>query len=103
MGEALPLEGAGVRIDTARQRDVALALRAFLPARCVLWQEEDTKPFECDGLTAYRRVPMVVALPETEVQVQRILQTCHAMDVPVVPRGAGTGLSGGALPPGDGV
>ncbi len=90
-------------IDRDRQRRVADALRAFLPARCVLWEEEDTRPYECDGLTAYRRVPMVVALPETEAQVQRILQTCHAMDVPVVPRGAGTGLSGGALPPGDGV
>ncbi len=69
----------------------------------MLWQPEDTRPYECDGLTAYRRVPMVVALPETEEQVQRILQACHALEVPVVPRGAGTGLSGGALPPGDGV
>jgi len=74
-----------------------------MPERCVLWQEEDTRPYECDGLTAYRRLPMVVALPETEAQVQRILSTCAALGVPVVPRGAGTGLSGGALPPGDGV
>src|SRR4029079_10509519 len=63
----------------------------------------DTRPYECDGLTAYRQVPMVVALPETEEQVQRLLKACSAMNVPVVPRGAGTGLSGGALPPGDGV
>ena len=97
MGSALPA------VDRARQRDVAAALRAFLPARSVLWEDEDTKPYECDGLTAYRRVPMVVALPETEAQVAQILRTCHAMGVPVVPRGAGTGLSGGALPPGDGV
>jgi glycolate oxidase len=97
VGSALP------QIDAARQGQVAQALRAFLPARCVLWQEEDTRPYECDGLTAYRRLPMVVALPETEAEVQRILQTCHRLDVPVVPRGAGTGLSGGALPPGDGV
>jgi len=69
----------------------------------VLWQEEDTRPYECDGLTAYRQLPMVVALPETEEQVQRILQTCTRLQVPIVPRGAGTGLSGGALPPGDGV
>ena len=103
MGEALPLESIAARIDVARQRDVAQALRAFLPERCVLWREEETRPFECDGLTAYRRVPMVVALPESEEQVRQILKTCHAMDVPVVPRGAGTGLSGGALPPGDGV
>src|SRR3979409_727585 len=99
MGEALSLE----RIDIARQRDVAKALRAFLPERAVLWEEEDTRPYECDGLTAYRQVPMVVALPETEEQVQRVLETCTAMGVPVVPRGAGTGLSGGALPPGNGV
>jgi glycolate oxidase len=78
-------------------------LRAFLPARAVLHEEEDTRPYECDGLTAYRQLPMVVALPETEAQVQQILRTCSAMGVPVVPRGAGTGLSGGALPPGDGV
>ena len=103
MGEALPLESIDARIDVARQRDVAQALRAFLPARCVLWQEEDTKPFECDGLTAYRQLPMVVALPETEEQVQSIMRLCHAQQVPVVPRGAGTGLSGGALPLADGV
>src|SRR5207253_3483739 len=78
-------------------------MRAFLPERAVLFEEEDTRPYECDGLTAYRQLPMVVALPETEEQVQRILRTCAAMGVPVVPRGAGTGLSGGALPPGDGV
>jgi glycolate oxidase len=99
VGEALP----PVRADAARQAEVARALRAFLPARSVLWQEEDTRPYECDGLTAYRNLPMVVALPETGEQVQRILRTCHELGAPVVPRGAGTGLSGGALPPGDGV
>ncbi len=99
MGEALQV----TPIDASRQREVAAALRAFLPERAVLWDAEDTRPYECDGLTAYRHLPMVVALPETEEQVQRILRTCHAMSVPVVPRGAGTGLSGGALPRGDGV
>jgi glycolate oxidase len=87
----------------ARKKEVAAALRAFLPARAVLHEEEDTRPYECDGLTAYRQLPMVVALPETEEQVQRVLQTCASLNVPVVPRGAGTGLSGGALPLGDGV
>jgi glycolate oxidase len=96
MGDALPEV-------VLLQKKVSEKLREFLPARAVLWQEEDTRPYECDGLTAYRRVPMVVALPETEEQVQRILKTCFSMGVPVVPRGAGTGLSGGALPPGDGV
>ncbi|MDH4094354.1 MAG: FAD-binding protein [Betaproteobacteria bacterium] len=97
MGAAVP------RIDAERQRATAARLREILPARSVLWQEEDTRPYECDGLTAYRKLPMVVALPETEAQVQQVLRACHAMGVPVVPRGAGTGLSGGALPPGDGV
>ena len=99
MNDAVP---AG-HVNVVRQRAVAEALGAILPARALLWQPEDTRPYECDGLTAYRHLPMVVALPETEAQVQRILRTCHAMDVPVVPRGAGTGLSGGALPRGDGV
>ncbi|MSQ55089.1 MAG: FAD-binding protein [Betaproteobacteria bacterium] len=99
MGEALP----GETVDLARQREAVAALRAILPERSVLWQEEDTRPWECDGLTAYRQVPMVVALPETEEQVQRILKACSAIGVPVVPRGAGTGLSGGALPLGNGV
>jgi glycolate oxidase len=82
---------------------VVAALRAFLPERALLHEEEDTRPYECDGLTAYRQLPMVVALPETEDQVRRILQVCCSLNIPVVPRGAGTGLSGGALPPGDGV
>jgi glycolate oxidase len=99
VGEALPV----ARIDAARQREVVRALRAFLPERCVLWDEEDTRPYECDGLTAYRRVPMVVALPETDEQVRAILRACAALEVPVVPRGAGTGLSGGALPHAQGV
>jgi glycolate oxidase len=97
VGAALP------GIDPARQRAVAARLRQFLPERAVLWQEEDTRPYECDGLTAYRKLPMVVALPESESQVQQVLRACHALGAPVVPRGAGTGLSGGALPPGDGV
>jgi glycolate oxidase len=82
---------------------VVKALREFLPARAILHEEEDTRPYECDGLTAYRQLPMVVALPESEEQVRRILEVCSSMNIPVVPRGAGTGLSGGALPPGDGV
>ena len=74
------------------------ALGAVLPAHALLWQREDTVPYECDGLTAYREQPLVVALPETEAQVAAVLRACHALDVPVVARGAGTGLSGGALP-----
>ncbi|HET7363066.1 MAG TPA: FAD-linked oxidase C-terminal domain-containing protein [Burkholderiales bacterium] len=95
--------GEAVSLSLSRRQEVARALRAFLPERAVLLEEEDTRPYECDGLTAYRQLPMVVALPETEEQVRRILQLCASLQVPVVPRGAGTGLSGGALPLGDGV
>src|SRR5713226_6628963 len=87
----------------ARQREVVAALRALLPAHCVLFNEEDTRPYECDGLPAYRQLPMVVVLPETETQIVDILQTCRDLQVPLVPRGAGTGLSGGAMPIADGV
>ncbi|MDP1674858.1 MAG: FAD-binding protein, partial [Burkholderiales bacterium] len=90
-------------IDFERQRAVCSALRAFMPEHNVLFDREDVTPYECDGLSAYRQVPMVVALPENEAQVCEILETCHAMRVPVVARGAGTGLSGGALPLGNGV
>jgi glycolate oxidase len=81
-----------------RQSQVVQALNAVLPAHALLWNNEDTTPYECDGLTAYRERPMVVALPETYAQVQAVLQTCHGLEVPVVARGAGTGLSGGAMP-----
>ncbi len=94
---------ASAPFTPARQHQVVAALRAVLPERCVLWAAEDTRPYECDGLAAYRRLPMVVTLPDTEQQVVAILKVCHALAVPIVPRGAGTGLSGGALPIADGV
>jgi len=81
-----------------RQREVLAALRAHVPEHTLLWQAEDTTPYECDGLTAYRQQPLVVCLPETAQQVQAVLRACHALRVPVIARGAGTGLSGGALP-----
>jgi glycolate oxidase len=81
-----------------RQAEVVAALATLLPPHALLWQREDTVPYECDGLTAYRQLPLVVALPETEAQVAAVLRTCHRLQVPVVARGAGTGLSGGALP-----
>ena len=92
-----------VPVDLARQGEVAAALRAFMPREAVLFEREDVQPYECDGLSAYRQVPMVVALPENEGEVRRILTICHGKRVPVVARGAGTGLSGGALPLGNGV
>ena len=77
---------------------VVQALQAVLPPEGLLWTSEQTTPYECDGLTAYRQRPLAVALPATPAQVQAVLQTCHRLGVPVVARGAGTGLSGGALP-----
>lgn len=85
------------------QRTVVDALRAVLPERSVLFDEEDTRPYECDGLAAYSRLPMVVVLPDSEEQVVAALKVCHALKVKIVPRGAGTGLSGGAMPIADGV
>jgi glycolate oxidase len=90
-------------IDPERRQQVSAALRAALPERCVLSDPEDTRPYECDGLAAYRQLPMVVTLPDTEQQVLTILDICRKLEVPIVPRGAGTGLSGGALPLHDGV
>jgi glycolate oxidase len=81
-----------------RQQQVVQALAGVLPAHALLYTPEETTPYECDGLTAYRERPLCVALPENEDQVQSVLRVCHALSVPVVARGAGTGLSGGAMP-----
>jgi glycolate oxidase len=78
--------------------DLIARLSAVLPAESLLHEREDLKPFECDGMTAYQRVPLLVALPADEDQVRAVLKICHEGRVPVVFRGAGTGLSGGALP-----
>lgn len=75
----------------------------ILPADAVLHEAEDMHPYECDGLSAYRHLPMIVLLPETTEQVQAILRLCYEREVPVVARGAGTGLSGGALPLDNGI
>ena len=80
------------------QAQVVQALQAFLPPQSLLWHSEQTTPYECDGLTAYRQRPLAVALPESYEQIQQVLRTCHALGVPIVARGAGTGLSGGAMP-----
>jgi glycolate oxidase len=86
-----------------RREEVVAALRAIVPGEGVIASERAMKPYESDGLTAYRQLPMVVVLPETTEQVARILRYCHGQGIKVVPRGAGTSLSGGALPLGDGV
>jgi glycolate oxidase len=86
-----------------RRADIVAALRRIVPGEGVIASEEAMRPFESDGLTAYRQLPMVVALPETTAQVAAVLGYCHGEGIKVVPRGAGTSLSGGALPLGDGV
>jgi glycolate dehydrogenase FAD-linked subunit len=83
--------------------DTLTQLRHALPRHCLITSKEMLRPYECDGLSMYRETPLAVALPETEAQAQAVLRVCHEMGVPVVPRGAGTGLSGGALPHSQGV
>jgi glycolate oxidase len=78
-------------------------LRSIVPGEGVIAGEREMRPYETDGLTAYRQLPMVVVLPETTQQVADVLRYCHDEGIKVVPRGAGTSLSGGALPLGDGV
>jgi glycolate oxidase len=87
----------------ARRNEIVGALRAIVPGEGVIAGETAMKPYESDALTAYRALPMVVVLPETTEQVADVLRYCHAGGIKVVPRGAGTSLSGGALPLGDGV
>lgn len=86
-----------------RQEHVVTELSRVLPGSAILWRREDTAPYECDALTAYRQSPLAVVMPETDAQVAGVLKVCHALEVPVIARGAGTGLSGGALPHGFGV
>ena len=89
--------------DAAKAEALAVELRRFLPADAVLCDPEDLRPFECDGLTAYRQLPLLVALPHTVEQVCEVMRVCVRHATPVVARGAGTGLSGGALPLAGGV
>ncbi len=87
----------------ARRDTIAVALRAIVPGEGVISSANQMKVYESDGLTAYRQVPMLVVLPDTTEQVAAVLRYCHQEGIKVVPRGAGTSLSGGALPLADGV
>ncbi|MAL92011.1 MAG: glycolate oxidase subunit GlcD [Pseudomonas sp.] len=89
------VDGALPKVDKAA---LLAELQAQLPDLDILHLSEDLKPYECDGLSAYRTAPLLVVLPERVEQVERLLKLCHQRGVPVVARGAGTGLSGGALP-----
>ncbi|MFF7708576.1 glycolate oxidase subunit GlcD [Pseudomonas sp. NPDC007930] len=94
------LDGPLPPVDRPR---LAAALREAAPGLTLLERREELAPYECDGLAAYRTAPLLVALPEQLEQVQAVLRVCHRLNVPVVARGAGTGLSGGALPLASGV
>jgi glycolate oxidase len=87
----------------ARRAEIADALRRIVPGEGVIVTEAELRAYESDGLTAYRQPPMLVVLPETTAQVAQVLRYCQSTGVKVVPRGAGTSLSGGALPLADGV
>jgi glycolate oxidase len=96
----MPLPDAAV---LARRDRIVAALKAIVPGEGVIAAERELRPYESDGLTAYRQLPMVVVLPETTQQVSQVLAFCHQEGIKVVPRGAGTSLSGGALPLADAV
>ncbi len=87
----------------ARRDEIIAGLREIVSGEGVIAEENELRAFECDGLSAYKQIPMVVVLPETTQEVSEILRYCHDNGIKVVPRGAGTGLSGGALPLADGV
>src|SRR3954452_12335261 len=87
----------------ARRAEIVRALSTVVPGEGVISNEREMRPYESDGLTAYRQLPFVVVLPETTEQVAEVLRYCHEHGIRVVPRGAGTSLSGGALPLADGV
>ena len=87
----------------SKRTEIIAALRRIVPGEGVIAEEEELRAYECDGLTAYRQLPMIVVLPESKQQVSDILKYCHGRGVKIVPRGAGTSLSGGALPLEDGI
>ena len=87
----------------ARKKNLINALKSRIPAASIYHEEEELRPYECDGLSAYRHLPMIVVLPDTVEQIQYVIDTCRKLNTPLVARGAGTGLSGGALPLEDGV
>jgi glycolate oxidase len=94
---------AADRAVLARREAIVAALSDIVPGEGVITSDVAMRPFESDGLTAYRQLPFVVVLPDTTEQVSRVLGYCHREGIKVVPRGAGTSLSGGALPLADGV
>ena len=97
---AFPLPDAAI---LARRDSIVAALRALLPAECVIESEEERRAFETDALTAYRKMPLAVVLPRSTAEVAAVMRYCHEAGVKVVARGAGTSLSGGAIPQEDAI
>ncbi len=97
---AMPAPNAGL---IARKPDIVAALAAVLPADAIISDADETRAYECDALTAYRCAPLAVVLPRTTEEVAAAMRVCHDLGVPVIPRGAGTSLAGGALPTADSV
>ena len=85
----------------SKKAHVVKRLSKILPADSVIFEEHETRAYECDALTAYRCLPMIAVLPETTQQVSDVLRVCYEEGVPVVPRGSGTSLAGGAMPTAD--
>jgi len=98
-----PITISHTQLMTIHSSELAKELRSFVAADYVIEDEETKRPYACDGLSTYCEMPGLVVLPETVEQVRQVLQTCHRLQVPVVARGAGTGLSAGAMPHRDGV
>jgi glycolate oxidase len=96
----MPIPDAGI---ISQRSKIIAALSSFVPSESVIFNEDELRVYECDGLSAYRQLPMVVVLPETTSQVSAILKYCYDEGIKVVPRGAGTSLSGGALPLADAI
>ena len=91
-------------VDAAAiNRRLLAGLKRILPDEFILTRKEQLRPFECDGLSVYRQLPMLAVLPENTKQVRDILKLCYELKIPVVTRGAGTGLSAGAMPYGRGL
>lgn len=86
-----------------RRAQIIDAMREIVPGEGVIADEDELRAYDCDGLSAYRELPLIVVLPETTEQVARIMRYCHEHKVKIVPRGAGTSLSGGSLPLADAI
>ena len=86
-----------------RRSNIIEGLLAVLPAECVITSEDERRPYETDAFTAYRNMPLAVVLPRNTQEVSAVLRYCHTQGVPVVPRGAGTSLAGGAIPQEDAI